>query len=191
VRREMLLKLTAATIVFSMSPASQAGMQAKNVMRYVGQMTQAKTLAESYVGIAKDHMDPKSAAYTTAQKKYADAYSKYSAWLAVLEVGIRQGATRKLDEDADFQRQGQNAANAATDFVNYVDQATQQSKAVITVFTDITTAALKIWQGVKDQQTKDRQNLITDLNNDAKWKSWTDLTAAPTKPEPKPSKPSV
>jgi hypothetical protein len=168
--------------------APRPGEKAGDVKKYVGQMVEATNLTESYVGIAKNHLDPKSDAYITAEKKYAVAYSKYGAWLAELEVAIRQGSTRHLDEDTDFQKRGKEAGDAAADFVSFVDSHTLQSKAVITVITDIATAALKIWQGIKDQQTKDRQNTISDLENHAKWKSWDELTSAPSKPDA-PNKP--
>lgn len=158
------------------------GEKAGDVRRYVAKMVEAKTLAESYVGIAKDHLDPKSDTYTNAQKKYAQAYSKYSSWLAEFEVAVQQGKTRHLDQDSEFQKRGGEAGSAAADFVSYVDQNTTHSKAVVTILTDIATAALKIWQGVKDQQTKDRQSVVTNLENHAKWKSWSELTGGPSKP---------
>jgi hypothetical protein len=169
------LALLAATPLF-------AGEKAGDVKKYVGQMVEATNLTQSYVGIAKDHLDPKSDTYTNAQKKYAAAYSKYSAWLAEFEIAIQQGKTRKLDEDTEFQKRGQEAGTAAADFVSYVDQNTVHAKAVFTILTDIVTSALKIWQGIKDQQTKDRQNIISTLDKEAKWKSWSEWTAAPSKP---------
>jgi hypothetical protein len=188
VRAKSMSQWMAVVIFLTLPIGASAGTKASDVRQYISTMTQAKTLAESYVGIAQEHIDPKSDAYVTAQKKYADAYSKYSAWFTDLQTAIRQGDTRHLDEDSYFQKQGEAAATAGTDFVSYVDNQTQHSKAVVTVFTDIVTAALKIWQAEKDVKGKAQQNLIDDLNNNAKWKSWKEISDS-SKPEP--SKPKT
>ena len=60
-----------------------------------------------------------------AQEKYAVAYAKYSGWLGQLETAISTGKSAHLDENADFLQRGQDAGNAAKEFVEYVDQASK------------------------------------------------------------------
>jgi hypothetical protein len=176
---------TCLTVLLLWAPVVKAGEKAKprlDIAYFVGSMVEARNLTESYVGIARDHLDPKSDAYTTSQEKYAAAYSKYSGWLGQLETAISTGKSAHLDEDAEFIQRGEEASAAAKDFVEFVDRASKtQTRAVTTILSSLADTGLKLWQGFVEQKKKNAKDLIADLDQRAKWKSWSELLSGPVK----------
>lgn len=180
-----VITLSISTLVVN---AGEKPQPKRDIAYFVGSIVEARNLTESYVAIAKDHLDSKTDAYTTAQEKYAAAYAKYSAWLAQLETAISTGKSAHLDENADFLQRGQDAGNAAKEFVEYVDQASKtQTKAITTILSSLAETGLKLWQGFVEQRKKNAKDLIADLDQRAKWKSWSELVAGPAKSAQSPS----
>jgi hypothetical protein len=154
------------------------------VRGYTKALVSAKTQVVGYAELAKTQFKAASPDYIQAQKLYIDAQSKYAGWLASLEEAIRQGALKDLPGDADFQKSGDAAAEAAGVFVRYVDDHTAQSKGAFSWIGDAIDAGIKIWKEVKGEITTGRDAVANRLHTQASWPSWNAIGAAAQNSEP-------
>jgi hypothetical protein len=138
------------------------------------EIVKAREYTASYVSLAKRSL--KGDDLTQAEKLYATAYANYSGWDAYVKTALRDGKAKNLNKDDDYQKKADEASGAATKFVAFVDSKTgQQSKAILPILSSLADLGLKLWNGIKDRQTKDRAAAADAFDKDTKWSSWNDL----------------
>jgi len=140
------------------------------------EIVKAREYTASYVVLAKHSL--KGDDLTKAEKLYAAAYANYSGWDAYVTTALRDGKAKNLNKDTDYQKKANEASGAATTFVAFVDSTTgQQSKAILPILSSLADLGLKLWNGIKDRQTKDRTAAADAFDKDTKWLSWNDIKA--------------
>jgi hypothetical protein len=139
------------------------------------EIVKAREYTASYVAIAKRSL--KGDDLTQAEKLYATAYSDYSGWNAYLKTALQDGTAKgnNLNGDKTYQKMAGDASEAATKFVEFVESKTTQSKAILPILSSLADMGLKLWNGIKDRQTKDRAAKADAFQKDTKWSSWVDI----------------
>jgi hypothetical protein len=162
-------------VLFTVLVATRLDAQ-DEIAKTTSEIVKAREYTASYVALAKQKL--KDDDLVQAQKLYADAYADYSGWNSYVETALRNGKAKKLNLDDQYQKQAEDATKAATKFVGFVDTKTGQTKAVVAVLSSLADLGLKLWNGVKDRQTKDRNTAADSFAKATKWSSWSDIKAS-------------
>ena len=163
------------------------------VEKRIGDLQGIKTRVAQYKELLKDKyknndQDPQ---FIAARKLYIEANGEYDRYVKILELAIRNGKAKKLDQDADFKGSGEKVANRATAFTQKVDELTASNLGVIPGIGDIVDIGIKLWKAIADRKEAQRNALGDRVKNDLKWDPW-GTTSSPSpspsaSPTPKPS----
>lgn len=145
------------------------------IAKITAQIVEARVYTAEFVLIANQSLEKSPADYQQARKFYASAYSKYSSWVAYVTTSVRQGNARKLNGDPTYKAIAVDASKAAEQFTSFVDSKTGQSKAVTAILSAFGDLGLKLWNGVKDRQQKERSATADAFQKDAQWLSWDEI----------------
>lgn len=161
----------------------------------MAQIVRDREKAQNYVKIVKSTLHPKSNEYQQALKLYIDTKAEYEGWIKSVKRAILDDTLGELKNSVPFQQICKSATLAANQFVSYVRelQDTQQSKEVLPILTSLNNIGGKIagyiLEAKKDHYSVTnnqadqtwlsiREKLAADFENEAKWKTWYEISAA-------------
>jgi hypothetical protein len=176
VKNSTMFRVVPVMFVFAMILILAAALQARatdQTAEITAEIVKAREYTASYVAIAKRSL--KGDDLTQAEKLYATAYANYSGWNAYVKTALRDGKAKNLNKDEDYQKKADDASGGATKFVAFVDSKTAQSKAILPILASLADLGLKLWNGIKDRQAKDRTAAADAFEKDTKWLSWNDI----------------
>jgi hypothetical protein len=182
--QQLWLAVILISITLPILGATSPGQQDKpkdQTALITAQIVEARDYTESFVVLAKQSFAKTPADLEESQKLYASAYAKYNKWVQYVKTSLQQGQAKKLANDQDYQNIATEASGAATQFTTFVNSKTGETKAVTVVISALADLGLKLWNGIKDRQTKDRNAAADAFEKDAKWLPWQDIKAEPGK----------
>jgi hypothetical protein len=143
----------------------------------LAKVVKARDQVRGYVLDLKDKYrdKPQSAELLEGKKKYRTALGSYNGWVVAVKSAIRDGKAKDIQKNASYRKLGDEAGQAAREFITYAESKTGESKGVFVVFTGLVDIGLKIWNGYKDRQDKDRKARADAFETDTKWSQWEDI----------------
>lgn len=116
--------------------------------------------------------------YVRARDLYRTALGKYNGWSAAVAEAIAAGKEKKLRKDTAYKNIADQASNASSEFVMYVQSLRGQTKD-LSVLTTLADLGLRIWNGFKDRQKKDRKERSEYFLSATKWDAWEAIATPP------------
>ncbi|MGH9949849.1 MAG: hypothetical protein ACRD6X_21995 [Pyrinomonadaceae bacterium] len=169
--------LSAIAIALLFSGISVAQKKTDPVTTSLLKIVKAKNEVRGYVSDmkAKFATSPDAPDLAQAKAKYRLALGDYNAWVAIVKSAIMQGKTNDIQADSTYTELAEKAGRESTDFVEYVQSKTGQSKGVIPALSGLADLGLKLWNGIKDRKDKDRKARADQFEKDTTWSQWEDI----------------
>jgi hypothetical protein len=169
---------------------------------WIGQIVEDREKTRGYVEFVHTKFDPSSDEYRRAMLLYNNVMASYSGWVESVALAIERDKVKELNKSKDFKQRSTNAAEAAKQFVSYVEalpvKPTGKGLGVLTSLFDIgTKAADKIWEirkkhfegnkikaEAEEAWRKLRVEYANSFREKAKWKTWNQLVNPAPTPSP-------
>jgi hypothetical protein len=165
---------TIAAIVFASNGLAQGSAKDEQLVRgATAQIVSAKTKARGYVLEFKaSSFKDSSPEYTQARRLYVEAQSQFAGWASYLKSAIADNQTRDLQKDQTYFKLSKDAGVSAQSFVTFVEDKTGASKAILPAISGLADLGLKVWNGIKDREAKDRATRADAFAKDVQWEDW-------------------
>jgi len=169
-----MLLMTNAT---ALSSKAQEKPKGDDLTLTLGRIVKARDEVRGYVLDIKDKFkdSPQAAGLAEAKKKYRAALGAYNGWVVAVKRAIREGKAKDIQNDPSYRKLGDEAGQAAKEFLSFAESQTGQSKGVFAAFSGLVDIGLKIWNGYKDRQEKERKTRAEEFEKDTRWSQWEEI----------------
>ena len=165
-------------VIFAVTATSAARAKDEATVPGLDVIVKSREIAKSSVIDVKSKYKPTDSQYLNARKLYIEARGAFQAWTSQLRVAVIAGKVKDLRADDRFKKLGEDAQAAAKVFTDYVEQSGStltRGSVPSGAATGIPDAGLRIWNGMKDLHSKERQKLADFIWREARWESWEEI----------------
>ena len=173
-------KQRACTLVFAVifSMTASAADSAAIVSQAIASIVETRELTSAYVLEVKRRFKPGQADYEHPRDLYVVAFSKHSAWIAVMTSAIRRGKTKSLEKDPTYQALSAQADASVKAFTSYIQSLKTIPKSRAAPVAALAAGlGLNVWNGIKDRKQKERDEQADRFERDTKWLPWEAIQA--------------
>jgi hypothetical protein len=161
-------------ILFYLPVRSVCADQSPAVADAIARIVEGRDQAAEYVIELKRKFKPDDEQYQRARDLYVTALSKNNAWIATVSASIRNGKTKKLQNNASYEALTAEADQATKAFIQYV----QSTRAITTRAVPpqlVAALGMSIWDFFKDQKRKERAEEADRFEKQVQWSRWEDI----------------